>query len=79
MRRSLCCVSVQAAQEAVQQVADSSKETVSTGKVILPLKVHDISQEMFFYRESVRLWPLAAKGMKINILSELDTVLRRAH
>lgn len=33
MRRSLCCVSVQAAQEAVQQVADSSKETVGTGKV----------------------------------------------
>lgn len=34
---SLCHVfAVQAAQEAVQQVAESSKETASTGKVITP-------------------------------------------
>lgn len=30
-----CSVVVQAAQDAVQQVADSSKETVNTGKVHL--------------------------------------------
>lgn len=40
--------SVQAAQEAVQQVADSSKETVSTGRVhatlSLPLKICDRTQ-----------------------------------
>lgn len=55
MRWPLCCVSVQAAQEAVQQVADSSKETVSTGKVILPLKPYDITREMLFLKEPVRL------------------------
>ncbi len=39
---------VQAAQEAVQQVADSSKETANTGKVQNPVsfELHDVTVEL---------------------------------
>lgn len=38
---TMWCDSVQAAQEAVQQVADSSKETVNTGRVHTQLASED--------------------------------------
>lgn len=48
---------MQAAQEAVQQVADSSKETANTGKMqIYPfLKLHDVQKKHYLGQAGVRV------------------------
>lgn len=66
------CFPVQAAQEAVQQVADSSKETANTGKVHTPL-----SLDLVFYNDTDWIYyseQTSGQGMK-KLCSQMKCLL----